>query len=81
MDNKEIITVSTSDDGKNYNIKIPCGTSVNEVMFGVAVAIKCFVRDGVIDNAKIATDMLDRYLNDTQFDEIKDKEEEKDESI
>lgn len=77
MDNN-ILTISHTDDGKSYNIKVASGTSVNEVMFAMSVAIKCFVRDGVIPKFEVATDMLNRYLTDEQFNEVK---EDKNESV
>lgn len=70
--NKLILEIQLSEDGKQYNVKSDAGMSLSEVMFGVAVAIRCLVRDGVIEKHEIATDMLMKYLTDSQYDEVKD---------
>lgn len=68
---KTILTVLSSEDGKQYKVQIPEGMTLSEVMFGVAVMIKCMVRDGVIEKSEVATEMLIKYLNDSQYDEVK----------
>lgn len=69
---KVVLNVTLSDDGKQYRINCDKGISVNEMMFGVAVAIRCLVRDKVIDKSDVAINMLNRYLNDEQFAEVKE---------
>ena len=70
---KTVLEITLSEDETQYNIKAAEGISVNEMMFGIAAAIKCLVRDGVIEKYEIATDMLHRYLTDEQFAEIHDE--------
>ena len=70
--NEVILEITLSEDGTRYGIKVAKGMSVNEMMFAVAAAIKCLVRDGVIEKTEIATDMLDRYLTDEQFAEVQE---------
>lgn len=70
MSVKNILSINTDDENGNYQISIAEGSNVAETMFAVSAMIRCFVRDGVIDNHKVATDMLDKYLTDSQYDEI-----------
>ena len=72
---KNILSISTDDENGSYQIRIPEGSNVAETMFAISAMIRCLVRDGVIDDAKIATDLLNKYLNDSQYDEIKEVEE------
>ena len=69
---KIVLQITLSEDGKKYNIKASEGMSLNEMMFGVAAAIRCLIRDKVIPNADTATNMLTKYLTDSQFNEIED---------
>lgn len=71
MSVKNILSISTDTDTGAYNISICEGSNVAETMFAVAAMIRCFVRDGVIEDAKVATDMLDKYLTDSQYEEVK----------
>lgn len=73
--NKIVLLIRLSEDGKQYDIKCDEGVSVNEMMFGVAAAIRCMVRDNVIKTHEVATDMINRYLTDEQFAEVKDTNE------
>lgn len=76
MDNKKLILEITFDDESgNYNLKAGKDMSVNEVMFGVAALIRCLVRDKVVDDKNVPVEMLNRYLNDPQYDELKEAEE------
>ena len=72
---KNILSISTDDETGNYGISIAEGSNVAETMFAVSAMIRCFVRDHVIDDSKVATDLLIKYLNDSQYDEVKENEE------
>lgn len=74
-DNKEklIVKVSFDDTNGKYNVVIPSGMTLNEVIFGFVVVIKCLIRDGVIDDYAVVYDLLTRYLNDPQFEEVRDE--------
>lgn len=67
---KNILSISTDDENGSYQISIAEGSNVAETMFAISAMIRCFVRDKVIDNMSIATDMLNKYLNDSQYDEV-----------
>lgn len=71
MSVKNILSISTDTDTGAYNISICEGSNVAETMFAVAAMIRCFARDGVIDDTKIAIDLLNKYLTDSQYDEVK----------
>jgi hypothetical protein len=72
---KTILSISTDDETGNYGISVAEGSNVAETMFAVSAMIRCFVRDGVIDEAKIATNMLEKYLTDSQYDEVKENDD------
>ena len=73
--NKAILEISVNSDTGEYQIKIAERSNLAETMFAISAMIRCLVRDGVIDNAKVATDLLIKYLNDSQYDEVKENEE------
>ena len=72
---KTILSISTDDETGNYGISVAEGSNVAETMFAVSAMIRCFVRDGIIDDAKIATDMLQKYLTDSQYDEVNENDD------
>lgn len=72
---KNILSISTDDETGNYQISIAEGSNLAETMFAISAMIRCLVRDGVIDDSKVATDLLIKYLNDSQYDEVKENEE------
>lgn len=72
---KLILEITFNEESGSYEMKVGKAMSVNEVMFGVAALIKCFVRDGVVEDKNIPVEMLNKYLNDSQFDELKPTEE------
>ena len=72
---KLILEITFNEESGNYDMKVGKAMSVNEVMFGVAALIKCLVRDGVVEDKNIPVEMLNKYLNDPQYDELKEAEE------
>ena len=79
MKNVEILTISFDNDTGNYNVKIPQGSNLNEVFFGINVLIKCLVRDGIVENEDTVFDMLRKYATDPQYQEL--SQETKDEIV
>ena len=71
---KNIISISVNPENGEYKINIAEGSNVAETMFAISAMIKCFVRDGIIENAEIATKLLIKYLTDSQYDEVKNDE-------
>ena len=72
---KLILEITFNEESGNYGMKVGKAMSVNEVMFGVAALIKCLVRDGVVEDKNVPVEMLNKYLNDPQYDELKEVEE------
>lgn len=68
MDNRTIMTVTDNNDGL-YNVTIGEGASVSEVAFAISIVIKCFNRDEVISKEEMMQ-LIDRYLNDVQYEEV-----------
>lgn len=78
MDEKKLIVgVAFNEANNTYSVDIAQGGSVNEVAFAVSVVIKCLVRDGVIENNEYFTDLVNKYLTDPQFNEVKEKKKRK----
>lgn len=73
-DNKErkLMMAVATDGDNNYYVDLAAGSNVAETAFCTMCVIKCLVRDGLIQSAKEFTDMLNKYLSDPQFDEVKD---------
>ena len=70
-ENKKLLLAVAFDEGNNcYSVDIPAGSNAAETAFAMAVVIKCLVKDGVIDDSKIMTDMINKYLTDSQYDEV-----------
>lgn len=67
---KLILAVAVDDETGSYSVDVPAGSNAAETAFAMSVVIKCFVKDGVVDDYKVMTDMLHRYLTDSQFDEV-----------
>lgn len=69
---KTILSISVNDETGEYGISVAEGSNVAETMFAISAMIRCFVRDGIIEESKIATDMLQKYLTDSQYDEVEE---------
>lgn len=72
----EILTISFDNETGNYGVKIPKGSNLNEVFFGINVLIKCLIRDGIIKNEDEVFDLLKKYATDPQYQELKNNTEE-----
>lgn len=70
----EILNISFDNDTGNYSVRIPQGSNLNEVFFGINVLIKCLVRDGVVENEKSVHDLLHKYATDPQYQELKSED-------
>ena len=67
---QELLSVSFN-DGK-YEVKIPKGSNVAETAFCIAVIIKVLTRDKIVSGQKEILDAVTRYLDDPQFEEVKE---------
>lgn len=73
MDKKEkkiILAVAFDEEDNTYTVDIPAGSSVAESAFGMAIVIKCLLKDGVIDAASDVTDLITKYVYDPQYSEV-----------
>jgi hypothetical protein len=69
---KKIILAVAFDDEKDvYSVDIPAGSSVAETAFGMAIVIKCLIRDGIVKNPEEVTELIHKYLTDPQYEEVK----------
>lgn len=72
MENKKIILAVAYDEEKDlYSVDIPAGSSVQETAFGMAIVIKCLVRDNIIEKATDITSLIVKYVDDPQYQEVK----------
>lgn len=72
MDDKKILlAVAFSDENNTYSVDIPAGSSVPETAFAMSVVIKCLMRDGIVEKPSEVTDLINKYLEDPQYQEVK----------
>lgn len=70
-DRKLLLAVAFSNENNTYIVDIPSGSSVSETAFCMSVVIKCLLRDNIIQSSKEVTDLISKYLDDPQYQEIK----------
>ena len=68
---KIILAVAYDEQDDRYIVDIPAGSSVAESAFAMAIVIKCLIRDGVINEESDVTDLIHKYLTDSQYEEVK----------
>ena len=74
--NKILLMAVAFDQTKNtYSVDLAKGSNVAETAFSMAVVIKCLIRDGIIKEAKDVTDLINKYLDDPQYNEVKKDEQ------
>lgn len=69
-DKQLILAIAYSADKNQYSFDIPQGMSLQEVAFAVAALAKCLKRDNVIETEQIFIDLVNKYLNDPQYNEV-----------
>lgn len=69
-DKKLILAVAFSEEENTYSVDIPAGSSVPETAFAMAVVIKCLMRDSVVEKSTDVTDLINKYLEDPQYQEV-----------
>lgn len=79
MKNNEVtlLAVKYDQDKDLYNVQIPKGSNVAETAFCMTVVVKCMLRDGVIKQSEEITNLINKYCNDPQYDEVKNNEDSK----
>lgn len=70
-----LLGVAYDDESNTYSVDIAQGSNVAETAFSVVVVVKCLVRDKVIDKPEVFLEMLNKYLIDPQYEELKENEE------
>ena len=74
--NRKLLLAVSFDNGTNqYQVDIPEGSTIAETVFGFSVVIKCLLRDGLIQSPTEIYDMLKRYVEDPQYQEIKEDDD------
>lgn len=71
-----LMTVGFDQDKNTYCVSLGKGSNVAETAFAMAVVIKCLTKDGVIKKHKDIIDLVEKYLTDPQYEEVKDNKEE-----
>lgn len=75
-ENKILLMAVAFDQTNNtYSVDLAKGSNVAETAFSMAVVIKCLIRDGIIKEAKDVTDLINKYLEDPQYSEVKKDEQ------
>lgn len=73
-ENKILMAVAFNEDKNTYTVDLAAGSSVPETAFAMSVVIKCLINDGIIKNATEITDLVNKYLTDPQYKELKEGE-------
>lgn len=73
-ENLNLLTVWYSNSKGRYFISLGKGSSVAETAFCMTVVIRCLLRDGYIKDKSEILNLIETYLNDSQYDEIKNEE-------
>ena len=76
-DENKILLMAVAFDQTNntYSVDLAKGSNVAETAFSMAVVIKCLIRDGIIKEAKDVIDLINKYLEDPQYNEVKKDEQ------
>ena len=74
MENEKRILLAVAFDDINniYSVDIAAGSSVPETAFAMSIVIKCLIKDGIIKDASDVTNLIKKYIEDEQYQEVKD---------
>ena len=67
-----LMAVAFSESKNSYIVDLAKGSNVAETAFAMSVVIKCLMKDGIIKSPEDVTDLINKYLNDPQYEEVKD---------
>lgn len=70
-----LMAVAFSESRNSYIVDLAKGSNVAETAFAMTVVIKCLLKDGIIKSANDVTDLINKYLSDPQYDEVKESDE------
>lgn len=71
---KTLLSVAFDAAEAMYSVEVAQGSNVAETAFAMAIVIKCLIRDNVIENKDVVLDLINKYLSDPQYDEVKENE-------
>ena len=74
-DKKILMAVAFNEENNMYSVDLGAGSSVPETAFAMSIVIKCLIKDGIIKEANEVTDLINKYLTDPQYSEVKEGEE------
>lgn len=69
---KMLMSVVFDQIKNTYYVNLAKGSNVAETAFAMTIVIKCLVKDGLVKDSKEVTDLIEKYLNDPQYDELKE---------
>lgn len=72
---KILMAVAFNESNNTYSVDLGAGSSVPETAFSMSIVIKCLIKDGIIKDAREVTDLINKYLTDPQYNEVKEGEE------
>ena len=67
-----LMAVAFSESKNSYIVDLAKGSNVAETAFAMSVVIKCLMKDGIIKSPTDVTDLINKYLNDPQYEEVKE---------
>ena len=70
----DLLTVSFQQDKNVYSVKLAQGSSVAETAFSMAIVIKCLLKDNIIKSSTEVLDLINKYLTDPQYEEVKEND-------
>ena len=71
-DKVTLMSVAFSESTCSYIVDLAKGSNVAETAFAMSVVIKCLMKDGIIKSPKDVTDLIDKFFNDPQYEEVED---------
>lgn len=69
----ELLTIKLNKNDGTYNFKVAPGGNIAECMFAIAAFIRALERDGYIENREWCLNEIKKYLEDEQYDELKEE--------
>lgn len=68
---QEVLKVMFNHDKNVYEVSSCEGSSIAEMAFGISVVIRVLQRDGYIEQQKDFIELVQKYLDDEQWGEVK----------
>lgn len=73
-DKRILMAVAFSESNNSYIVDLAKGSNVAETAFAMSVVIKCLLKDGIISAPSDVTHLIQKYLDDPQYEEVKNDE-------